>query len=140
MVCLDVVLMFVQRDENTYNEKKHKKYPGKYIHARNVYNMVQAIRHKNGTSDAGSMYLELMKQQQEDPTFYVDACFEGQDNHLVRLCWMRPSQLQLWGRFHDVILLDTTAKTNRYSMILCVLILIDNHNRSRLVATAIASD
>ncbi|PKK61223.1 hypothetical protein RhiirC2_792136 [Rhizophagus irregularis] len=44
-----------------------------------------AIRNKNGTSDAGSMYLELMRQQREDPTFYVDAHFEGQDNHLVRL-------------------------------------------------------
>ncbi|RGB25185.1 hypothetical protein C1646_772073 [Rhizophagus diaphanus] len=31
-------------------------------------------------SDAGSIYLELMKQQQENPTFHVDACcFE--DNH-----------------------------------------------------------
>ena len=58
-------------------EVLQKKYPGKYIHARNVYNMVQSIRHKNGTSDAGFMYLELIKQQQEDPTFYVDACFES---------------------------------------------------------------
>lgn len=51
-----------------------------------------------------------MKQQQEDPTFYVDAYFKGKDNHLARLSWMRLSQLQLWGQFHDVILLDTTAK------------------------------
>ncbi|CAG8780411.1 11299_t:CDS:2, partial [Rhizophagus irregularis] len=65
-------------------------------------------------SDAGSMYLELMKQQQENPIFHVNVCFE--------------------------VLLDTTAKTNRYSMILCVVILIDNHNRSRLVATAFVSD
>jgi hypothetical protein len=72
-------------------EVLQKKYPDKYIHARNVYNMIQAIRHKNGTSDAGSMYLELMKQRQEDPTFHVNACFEGKDNHLVKLCWMRPN-------------------------------------------------
>ncbi|CAG8737728.1 5533_t:CDS:2 [Rhizophagus irregularis] len=91
-------------------------------------------------SDASSMYLELMKQQQENPTFHVDACFEGQDNHLTRLCWMSPSQLQLWSCFHDVVLLDTTAKTNRYFMILYIVILIDNHNRSRLAATAIVSD
>jgi hypothetical protein len=43
-------------------EVLQKKYPNKYIHAHIVYNMVQAIRNKNGTSDAGSMYLELMKQ------------------------------------------------------------------------------
>ena len=46
------------------------------------------------------------------PTFHVDALFEGQDNHLVGLCWMCPSQQELWARFHDVVLLDTTAKTN----------------------------
>ena len=117
------------------------KYPEKYIHSRNVYNLIQTIRHQNqATSDAGSMYLALMNQQQENPTFHVDARFEGQDNHLVGLCWMRPSQQELWARFHDVILLDTTAKTNRYSMILCVVILVDNHNRSHLAATAIISD
>ncbi|CAB5342892.1 unnamed protein product [Rhizophagus irregularis] len=81
-----------------------------------------------------------MNQQQENPTFHVDARFEGHDNHLVGLCWMSPNQQELWARFHDVILLDTTAKTNRFSMILCVVILVDNHNRSRLAATAIVSD
>src|ERR1043166_9996886 len=86
------------------------------------------------------MYINLMKQQQENPAFYVDAQFEGEDNHLVRLCWMRPEQQVLWSRFHDIILLDTTAKTNHFSMILCVIILVDNHNRSRLAATAILSD
>ncbi|RIB27530.1 hypothetical protein C2G38_2160395 [Gigaspora rosea] len=90
----------------------------KYIHSLNVYNM----------------------QKQENPTFHIDARFEAKDNHLTALCWMRPSQLQLWGRFQDIVLLDITAKTNRYSMILCVVILIDNYNRSRLGATALVSD
>ena len=72
------------------------KYPDKYIYPRNIYNMVQTIRHQNGaTSDASSMYLALMKQQQENPIFHVDARFKGQDNHLVGLCWMRPSQQEL---------------------------------------------
>ena len=122
-------------------EVLQRKNPGQHIHARNIYNMVQSIRFQKGvTSDAGSMYLELVKQQKENPTLHVDTRFEGQDNHLVGLCWMRPNQQQLWARFHDVILLDTTAKTNRYSMILCVVVLVDNHNRSRLAATAIVSD
>ncbi|CAG8595724.1 5353_t:CDS:2, partial [Scutellospora calospora] len=91
------------------------KNPTKYIHPRNIYNIVQAIRHeKRVTSDA--------------------------DNYLVCLCWMRPSQQQLWARFFDVVLIDTTAKINKYSMILCVVILIDNHNQSHLVATALLSD
>src|SRR4051794_24893548 len=50
-------------------EVLQQKNPGKYIHARNVYNIVQSIRRQNHVkSDAGSMYLELMKQKQENPT------------------------------------------------------------------------
>ncbi|CAB4479910.1 unnamed protein product [Rhizophagus irregularis] len=60
------------------------KYPDKFIYSRNIYNMVQTIRNQNNTSsDAGSMYLELMKQQQENPTFHVDACFEDADPAMV---------------------------------------------------------
>ncbi|CAG8836564.1 5572_t:CDS:2, partial [Cetraspora pellucida] len=95
---------------------------------------------KEEISDAGSLYLKLIKKQQADPTFHIDAQFEGKDNHLTRLCWMSPGQQQLWARFHDVVLLDSTAKTNRHSMILCIMILVDNHNCSRLTAAAIVSD
>ncbi|CAG8672713.1 7752_t:CDS:2 [Cetraspora pellucida] len=64
-------------------EVLQRKNPGKYIHQRNIYNLIQTIRHQKGViSDAGSMYLTLLKQQQDNPTFHVDACFEGQDNHL----------------------------------------------------------
>ncbi|CAG8724192.1 1521_t:CDS:2, partial [Rhizophagus irregularis] len=74
----------------TIIEVLQHKYPEKYIHARNIYNLVQTLRHQNQTtSDAGSMYLALMNQQQENPTFHVDARFEGHDNHLVGLCWMK---------------------------------------------------
>ncbi|CAG8650934.1 4909_t:CDS:1, partial [Diversispora eburnea] len=115
---------------------------GKYIHDRDIYNLINSIccEKNQSKSDADSIYLNLMKQQQENPSLHVDAQFEGQENCLVRLCWMRLSQQELWAHFHDIVLLDTTAKTNRHSLILCVVIIVDNHNRSRLVATAILSD
>jgi hypothetical protein len=71
---------------------QHKN-PGMYIHDRDVYNMINQFRREKNPvkSDAGSVYLNLMKQQNENPSFHVDAQFEGQDNRLVRLCWMRPS-------------------------------------------------
>ncbi|CAB5383719.1 unnamed protein product [Rhizophagus irregularis] len=107
------------------------------VHASAIIEVLQ----KNQSKMLIMCIIWLMRQQQEDPTFYVDAHFEGQDNHFVRFCWMRPSQLlQLWDQFHDVVLLDTTAKMKRYSMILCVIILIDNYNRSHLAATALLSD
>ena len=77
-------------------EVLQKKYPEKHIYAHNVYNMIQAIRFKNHVAnDAGSTYLELIKKQRDEPGYYVNAKFEGADNHLVGLMWMRLSQIQL---------------------------------------------
>ncbi|CAG8538409.1 4203_t:CDS:10, partial [Scutellospora calospora] len=101
----------------TIIEVLQKKYLEKHIYAHNIYNIIHAIRFENCvTSDAGSTYIELIKKQCDEPGYYVNA------------------------RFHDVVLMDTTFKTNRYSIMLCMLIIIDNHNRSRLVATAVISD
>lgn len=58
-------------------EVLQNKYPDKYIYSRNVYNMVQNIRYKNGaTSDSRSMNLELINQKQENPSFHIDTYFE----------------------------------------------------------------
>ena len=53
---------------------------------------------------------------------------------------MRPSQIDLWHRFHDVAINDNTAKTNKYQMYLSLTIIIDNHGRSQIAATAVVSD
>ncbi|CAG8664040.1 15791_t:CDS:2 [Cetraspora pellucida] len=59
-------------------EVLQKKNLGKYIHICNVYNIIQMNRiQKKTISDAGSMYLELIKHQQADPTFYINACIES---------------------------------------------------------------
>ncbi|CAG8521442.1 7984_t:CDS:2 [Racocetra fulgida] len=74
----------------------HAGFSDKYVYDHNVYNLIQSIWCKKGEiSDAGSLYLELVKKQQMDSTFHVDAQFEGKDNHLTRLCWMSPGQQQL---------------------------------------------
>ncbi|CAG8768943.1 17766_t:CDS:1, partial [Racocetra fulgida] len=84
-ICADAIIEILQ----------HKNLK-KYIHSHNVYNLIQQTRCQSGTtSDAGLLYLSLMKEKQENPTFYIDARFEDQDNHLVSLCWMRLSQQKL---------------------------------------------
>ncbi|CAG8526429.1 6444_t:CDS:2, partial [Cetraspora pellucida] len=45
-----------------------KKFTDKYVHERNCK--------KEEISDASSLYLKLIKKQQADPTFYIDAQFE----------------------------------------------------------------
>ena len=53
---------------------------------------------------------------------------------------MSPTQIALWLEYHDVILNDNTAKTNRYQMPLSLFLAVDNNTRSRLIAQALVSD
>ncbi|RIB25160.1 hypothetical protein C2G38_2166612 [Gigaspora rosea] len=117
------------------------KYPDQYIHACCVYNIVQNIKAEKGKlSNAGAAYKELMRRKQETPGWFVDAKFEGSYNHLMGLLWLHPKQIDIWSCFYDIMLLDTTCKTNRFNMIMCVVVCVDNHNRSCLVATALIID
>ncbi|CAG8717252.1 7941_t:CDS:2, partial [Racocetra fulgida] len=59
---------------DTIIEVLQKKNTEKYIHARNKHKVAR---------DAGNTYLELIKRQQKEPSFYINAKFEGIDNHLV---------------------------------------------------------
>ena len=53
---------------------------------------------------------------------------------------MRPSQIELWQKFHDVVINDNTSQTNKYRMYLSLTIVVNNHAHSRMVATAVVSD
>ncbi|CAG8506805.1 8847_t:CDS:10, partial [Cetraspora pellucida] len=44
-------------------------------------------------SNADSTYFKLIKKQHDEPGYYVNAKFEGADNHLVDLMWMQPIEL-----------------------------------------------
>ncbi|CAG8646831.1 2200_t:CDS:1, partial [Cetraspora pellucida] len=74
-------------------QKKNSK---KYIHICNVYNAIQMNQiQKKTISDAELMYLELIKHQQANPTFYVDVHFEGHNNYFTKLFWISLNQQQL---------------------------------------------
>src|SRR6059058_1189653 len=53
---------------------------------------------------------------------------------------MSPSQIALWLEYHNVVLNDNTAKTNRYNMPLSLFLIVDNNTKSRLVAQSLVSD
>ena len=73
-------------------------------------------------TDAAVMLSYLLKQHENDPDNVVIPRLEGPTNELTGLFWMTSYQCnELWPRFHDVIILDTTSKTNRYEMVLSFL-------------------
>ncbi len=61
---------------------------------------------------------------------FVETRVKGEDNHLTSLFWMRPSQIDLQKRFHDIVINDNTSKTNQYQMYLSLTIVVDNYGYS----------
>ena len=53
---------------------------------------------------------------------------------------MSPIQRELYVKYNDVVILDTTYNTNRFQMMLCIITIIDNNYRTRIVASAIIED
>ena len=87
-----------------------KRFPTALIDPKSVYNAIcQFWRdHKKSNSDAAETLDKLMKLQREEHGWFVKARLEGEDNHLTGLFWMRPSQIELWQKFHDVAINDNT--------------------------------
>src|ERR1043165_1088910 len=53
---------------------------------------------------------------------------------------MSPTQRELYNKYNDVTIVDTTYNTNRFQMMLCIITVIDNNYRTRIVACAIIED
>jgi hypothetical protein len=53
---------------------------------------------------------------------------------------MSPTQKELYNKYHDVTIIDTTYNTNRFQMMLCIIAVVDNNYKSRIVASAIIDD
>jgi hypothetical protein len=120
----------------------NRKYPDFPIKPQNLSNAITRARGtaQEKVADATQLYNQLMAKQRDEPGWFVEALIQGESNRLAGLFWMRPSQISLYQQFHDVVLNDNTHKSNRYNMYLSVTLVVDNHDRSRLVATALLSD
>ena len=117
-----------------------KEFPQYNIRKKNLYNAIQKFRgvRIHDETDAAIMLSYLLKQHEDDPNNIVLTRLEGPNNELTGLFWMTSQQCNdLWPRFHDVIILDTTSKTNRYEMALGLFVAVDNNFKTRIVAQAL---
>jgi hypothetical protein len=84
------------------------------------------------------LFSYLLSQCDNDPDFVVIPRLEGQSNEFTGLFWMSSQQRnELWPYFHDVIIHDNTAKTNRYEMALSLFVGIDCDFKTRILAQAL---
>ena len=53
---------------------------------------------------------------------------------------MFPNQINAYGKYHDIIIVDTILKTNQFDMILILVIAVDNNFKNLIAAAAILED
>jgi MULE transposase domain/FAR1 DNA-binding domain len=117
-----------------------QEFPQHNIRKKNLYNAIQQFRgvRIHDETDAATMLLYLLKQRENDSDYIVIPRLEGPANELTGLFWMTSQQcIDLWPKFHDVIIYDTTSKTNRYEMALSLFVAVDNNYKTRIVAQAL---
>ena len=115
----------------------HKEFPGYQIPPKTISNAMQAAKKdEDNLSDASLLVSHLQQRKIEDPMWFISLELD-KTGQLSRLFWMAPIQRKLYLRYHDVLLADTTANTNRFKMALCNFVIVDTENRSRLVANAL---
>jgi hypothetical protein len=117
-------------------------YPNQPIYMKDLYNAVYQFRKKNnpGDGDASQMLQLLMDWKDSEPLWIIKTRLDPISRRLVSLLWMSPVQRELYNQYNDVVIVDSTYNTNRFQMILCVVTVIDNNYRTRIVACAIIED
>ncbi|CAB4374186.1 unnamed protein product [Rhizophagus irregularis] len=87
------------------------------------------------------MLQQLLEWKDDEPLWIVKPRLEPISRKLSSLFWMLPVQRELYNKYNNVIIiLDTTYNTNRFQMMLCILTVIDNNYKTRIVASAIIVD
>ena len=88
-------------------------YPQNTINKRDLYNAVYNIHQQNdpGDFDASQMIKNLFDWKDEDARWIVKPRIESISRRPTSILWMSLSQIDLYSRFSDVVILDTTANT-----------------------------
>ncbi|XP_074296976.1 protein FAR1-RELATED SEQUENCE 5-like [Silene latifolia] len=76
--------------------------------------------------DASTLVELLTKCQSEDPGFFYHLKF-GADERLCHVFWRDSMMKKDYLLYHDVLIFDTTYRTNKYNLICGLLIGINNH-------------
>src|ERR1043166_4606515 len=82
----------------------------------------------------------LMDWKDLEPLWIIKTRLDPVSRRLTSLLWMSPIQRELYSKYNDVVIVDTTYNTNRFQMMLCIITVIDNNYKTRIVASVIIED
>ena len=86
------------------------------------------------------MLTDLYSKKDDDPRWIVKPRFDSEERRLNSLFWMSPDQINTYGRYKDIVIVDTTSKTNQFDMMLMLIIVVDNNFRNIIAVAAILED
>ncbi|CAG8824586.1 25154_t:CDS:1, partial [Cetraspora pellucida] len=129
-------------DLSTIRSLISAKFPDQLFLTRDLANVVAQLRreHKVEGNDASRLLSQLYEYREKDSNWYIEPLIDSISNRLRGIFWMDPGQRERWIRFSDIIVQDNTAQTNHYNFPLCLFVLIDNHNKTRIAAQALMPD
>ncbi|KAK9668287.1 hypothetical protein RND81_13G048100 [Saponaria officinalis] len=107
---------------------------------RDHINFVNRLKmHAIEGGDASRLVNFLNKRQTEDPGFFYRIEF-GEGVRLCHLFWRDSMIKEDYLLYHDVVIFDTTYRTNRYNLICGALVGINNHRSNIMFGCAFLSD
>lgn len=129
-------------DLHTIRSLVSPKYDLQYIHSQDMLNFIQKVKRQSAdTSNDSAKLLEyLLAKQHDDSLFIVIPRIDMNSLRLTGIFWMSSEQQLLYSKYHDVILHDNTALTNKYKWPLSLFLAVDCNNKSRLLAQAFIQD
>ncbi|CAB4481523.1 unnamed protein product [Rhizophagus irregularis] len=117
-------------------------FPDKVINKKDLSNAIQQFKKqaKPNKNDACQMLTDLYLKKEIDSRWIIKPHFDLDERRLNSLFWMSPDQVNAYGRYHDIVIIDTTSKTNQFDMLLMLIIVVDNNFKSLIVAAAVLED
>ena len=106
---------------------------------RDLYNFCH--RHKQGTISAGdaqTVIRHLRERERRDADFFFRSMTDEQ-GHLVGLFWCDTQCLLDYAAFGDVVVFDSTYKTNRYNIPIVPFVGVNHHKRTVIFGCGIIS-
>lgn len=107
---------------------------------KDLYNYVDAARRKeicNGDAEGALAYLCRMKDS--DPMFFYKYDVD-EEGSLSRLFWTDGKSILDYGKFGDVLVFDTTYRTNAYRKPFVILAGVNNHWQTTIFGCALLVD
>ncbi|CAG8713217.1 18279_t:CDS:2, partial [Racocetra fulgida] len=105
----------------------------------NIVTQLRREHHIEG-NDASRLLTLLYEYKEADPNWYIKPLIDPVSSRLRGIFWMDPGQRERWIRFCDIIIQDNTAQTNHYNFPLCLFVLINNYNKTRIAVQALMPD